>query len=202
MANQEPTRQQRIVALLLEVPNINLSKDTQRALIAGAALDARLLAQINFSDSAQTFLQLLIPTLESYGRLENGGHATQAILQSARNFLGPKHHEECDDLLSEYGVSPPAVSPPTPTPQPAPSRSYNTGAIRQLLRETLSEDDLNELCMDYFPDVHESFTAGINKRQRIQQLLEYCSKRSRFAELLDRVQTINPTKFAELEHTL
>ena len=106
MPNNDFIRQQRIMALLGAIPNISISKPVQQALILGASLDDPLLSQIQFSDPAQAFLQLLVPTLESYGHLEDGRHAIQAVLQSARNLIGPDKRPECDALLEAYHSAP------------------------------------------------------------------------------------------------
>ncbi len=79
---------------------------------------------------------------------------------------------------------------------------YNTAEIRKLLREGLSDQDLNDLCMDNFRIVYDQFSSGMTKQQKIHSLIEHCSRRNKFPQLLDLVKGLSPEKYAEYEHSL
>jgi hypothetical protein len=61
----------------------------QRALIERAELDPQLQNQIRFGGPPGQFFQLLVSTLLSYGRLEDGRDALEAILESAKSCINP-----------------------------------------------------------------------------------------------------------------
>jgi hypothetical protein len=66
----------------------------------------------------------------------------------------------------------------------------STKSIRQLI-ETLSDDDLNDLCQDDFPQVFKQFTTGQTKSQRIRLLIEHVEKRRESLKLSDAIEQIN-----------
>lgn len=76
---------------------------------------------------------------------------------------------------------------------------YDTAAIRLLLRNALSDEELTEFCTDYFPKVYEQFATGMSKPQKIQRLIEYCSRHREIAKLLDLLKQANPVAFSEDE---
>ncbi len=57
---------------------------------------------------------------------------------------------------------------------------FKTAPIRKLLKEALFDQDLNDLCMDYFPDVYDRFSDGMGKQQKISILIEYCLRHDLF----------------------
>ncbi len=69
----------KIVEFLKSLPNIHDS-NSQRALLLTAGLDTELQDQIYFSGPPTQFFQLLIPTLLSYGTLQDGRDALEAVL--------------------------------------------------------------------------------------------------------------------------
>lgn len=79
---------------------------------------------------------------------------------------------------------------------------YHTAAIRKLLREALSDQELEDLCMDYFPDVHNQFSLGMDKHQKTHHLLEYCSRRNQLPYLLELIYQINPERYTEYRNIL
>jgi hypothetical protein len=61
---------------------------------------------------------------------------------------------------------------------------FDTGAIRRFIREGFSDEELNHLCFDYFPDVYNDFTSGLTKGQKVQMLLEHCQRQGRWLDLM------------------
>lgn len=77
------------------------------------------------------------------------------------------------------------------------SQPYNTAAIRQLLTEALSDEDLTFCCYDYFRAVYRQFSAGMSFKAKVQRLIEYCERHALFEKLLYLVQDLNPNKFTQ-----
>jgi hypothetical protein len=79
---------------------------------------------------------------------------------------------------------------------------FNIASIRKLLKEALFDQDLNDLCMDYFPDVYDRFSDGMGKQQKISILIEYCLRHDLFPTLLTEVNGVNEEKYKQYEKTL
>jgi hypothetical protein len=90
----------RIVAFLTSLPNAGDSKMHQ-ALIQSAGLDRRLLEQIEYTGPPAHFFQLLMPTLERYGTLEDDRDPLVAILEAAKNYVGEDRQKACEELIRE-----------------------------------------------------------------------------------------------------
>ena len=68
-------------------------------------------------------------------------------------------------------------------------------AIRQLLFDAFSDEELNTFSFDYFRPVHENFGSGMSKKDKIQALLEYCSRHGEIDRLLNLVKEENPYQY-------
>lgn len=71
----------------------------------------------------------------------------------------------------------------------------DTATIRNLLTTALSDEELNALCFDHFPEVHRDFAAGMTRAQKSQLLLDYCRRRELFPALLERLQDLVPEQY-------
>jgi internalin A len=71
-----------------------------------------------------------------------------------------------------------------------------TGAIRKLLNDTFSDEELGDFCYDNFRPVYEQFTSQMNRRAKIQLLIEHCEKYEQFGELFTLLKAINPKQYA------
>lgn len=92
-----------IIDFFMSLPNI-YDPNTPRALIQSADLDPQLLGQIHFGGPPVQFFQLLLPTLMQYGRLQDGRHALQAVLEAAQYYLaGNDEKITCDNLIRALG---------------------------------------------------------------------------------------------------
>ncbi len=94
------TLQKEIVDFLISLPDID-NNEKQRALIVSAGLDTALQSQIRFGVSAILFFQLLVPILIDFGILEDGRNALEAVLESAKNYVGKKKKTDCDKLIQK-----------------------------------------------------------------------------------------------------
>jgi formylglycine-generating enzyme required for sulfatase activity len=69
--------------------------------------------------------------------------------------------------------------------------------VRQYLVEKYSDEDLEILCTDYFRHVHNDFTAGMSKGQKIQMLIDHCLRQDRWINLLEALRKMRPDQFRE-----
>lgn len=75
----------------------------------------------------------------------------------------------------------------------------NTATIRDLLTAAFSDEELTTLCFDYFRAVYDNFSAGMSKGQKIQLLLDYCTRRDQFDQLLPLIRERNPAQYTRFE---
>ena len=92
--------QKRIIEFLLTLPNLNDSS-AQQAFLNSAGLDSQLQQRIRVADPPSQFFHLLVPILIQYGTLEDGRHALQAILETAKAYIGQEGRARCERLLYE-----------------------------------------------------------------------------------------------------
>jgi hypothetical protein len=62
--------------------------------------------------------------------------------------------------------------------------NYPLAEIRHFINELYSDEEIEILCFDHFPEVYSNFTSGLTKVQKILRLLSFCQSRERVAELL------------------
>ena len=79
---------------------------------------------------------------------------------------------------------------------------YSTAAIRSLLMQAFSSEELRAFCTDYFQDVFAQFTDTQTKGAQVQLLVEHAIEHNCFDELLDRVRDAYPAKYAEFANRL
>ena len=80
-------------------------------------------------------------------------------------------------------------------PKQANPVTWNRSAIRQLLSDAFSDEELTTLCFDHFRPVYEAFGSGMSKGDKILRLLDYCVRREQVEALLAAVQTANPAQY-------
>lgn len=83
---------------LTSLPNIHKPL-TQNALVSSAGLDTQLKAQLHIGNSVINFVQDLINAAMSYGNLNDGRHALEAILDATKQYVGPDRQKVCDELI-------------------------------------------------------------------------------------------------------
>jgi nucleoside phosphorylase len=72
-----------------------------------------------------------------------------------------------------------------------------TRSIRQLVEDTLNDDELTILCQDEFPKVYQQFTTGQTQSHRIRFLIEYAQRQQKIPELLAAIKRIHPEVYDE-----
>ncbi len=96
--------QNKIINFLKSLPNINDIKGRQ-AFIYSAGLDSELQNQISFEEPPAKFVPLLASQLLKYGKLNDGRHAIEAVLETAKNSIGLDGRANCEALLQEISLT-------------------------------------------------------------------------------------------------
>lgn len=75
--------------------------------------------------------------------------------------------------------------------------------IRLFIMEFFNDSELETFCFDYFPDVQNNFTVGMEKNHKVMQMMQYCRNRQLMPNLLVNLQQERPkpyqTTFSPLE---
>ncbi|MBN1955921.1 MAG: CHAT domain-containing protein [Anaerolineae bacterium] len=79
---------------------------------------------------------------------------------------------------------------------------WNREAIRELLNQAFSSEELKTLCFDTFPAVYEDLGSGMTKGQMIRHLLDYCLHEETMELLLERVKERRGAKYRRFEPQL
>lgn len=96
--------QKEIVGFLSSVPTMHDS-ESQRAFIYQVGIEQELQNQIVFGRPPVEFVPLLVSTLLKYGRLNEGRHALEAVLETAKDYVGQDKKTFCDELLQKLHVN-------------------------------------------------------------------------------------------------
>jgi hypothetical protein len=112
-------------------------------------------------------------------------------------------------------VSPaPVHAPQAPAPFPtssAPSAeaairakagAYDLGAVLELVRATLSDEEVSELAMTRFHAIYGNFAAGQTLGSRIRDLISYAEKRKGLETILEFIRERYPERYAGFEPRL
>ena len=78
----------------------------------------------------------------------------------------------------------------------------NKAELRQLVMTYFSDDELNALCFDYFPEVLNNFTTGMTKSQKVIELLSYCERRDLMENLHAALAILRSEPYQELIDSL
>ena len=92
--------QRQIIDFLLTLPDLDDTK-SQRAFIFSAGLDSPLKNRIQFGESSAQFVALLVSNLVAYGRLVDGRYALEAVLETAKTYVGQEKQAYCEILLDK-----------------------------------------------------------------------------------------------------
>lgn len=83
----------------------------------------------------------------------------------------------------------------TQLPEQSPEPGYDTVALRKLLNESFNDEEFTSFTFDYFREAQQDFGASMRKGQKIQLLLEYCSSRGRFPDLIEALKLVRPVRY-------
>lgn len=68
----------------------------------------------------------------------------------------------------------------------------NSGAIREFIKSVFNDEDLTTFCFDNFREVGDNFSLGMTTAQKIQLLLDYCTRREKISALLALLAEARP----------
>lgn len=68
---------------------------------------------------------------------------------------------------------------------------------RQFITQFFSDDELEDLCFDYFPDVRRDFTQGMTKSQKVRLLVDHAERHGRLDHLAAALAQLRPAAYAE-----
>jgi len=69
--------------------------------------------------------------------------------------------------------------------------------FRQFIVQFFSDDELEDLCFDYFPDVRRDFTQGMTKSQKARLLVDHVERHGRLDHLAAALAQLRPDAYAE-----
>lgn len=131
-------------------------------------------------------------------------------LPARLSYLTPADFTDPDEVDTAWRglIRALGATPITTPPQPAKSKdtaapakpqqitpAINTAALRDWINASLDNTELTNLCYDYFRPVSDEFSNGMSRTERIQRLIEFCVRRERIPELIERVNAINPAQY-------
>jgi hypothetical protein len=65
------------------------------------------------------------------------------------------------------------------------------------MMQFFSDSELEDLCFDYFPDVAERFTGGMDKGQKVRLIIGYLTRRGRLNELQSALERERPEQYRQ-----
>jgi hypothetical protein len=71
------------------------------------------------------------------------------------------------------------------------------GLVRQLVNEALAEDEIRDLCFDYFREVSNKLSAAMGRGECIRQLVDWCYRQKQMDALLARVKQANSSVYKD-----
>lgn len=89
-----------------------------------------------------------------------------------------------------------------PVPGEAEGPTWDTTKIRQLLIAAFDDQELTTVCFDHFPPVYEDFSSGMSKGQKVQRLLDHCTRHDQLDTLVRLIEEHNPAQYARFAPSL
>lgn len=77
------------------------------------------------------------------------------------------------------------------------AQQLNRAEIRQLLNTVFDDAGLTAFCMDYFEEVYDKLSEGMQKTQKLTILIKYCSTPQRLNKLFEGIYDCNPSEFSD-----
>lgn len=92
--------QNQIIEFLKSLPNLDDTKG-RRAFIYFVGIDSQLQEQIPFDEPLSQFVPFLVSILLKYGKLKDGRNPLEAILETAKGYVGLDKKAYCEDLIQK-----------------------------------------------------------------------------------------------------
>lgn len=176
MSGINPQLSQQILKTIMDCARFSNQRDLRDIFV-----DERIIAWRNYlpeADNLQARVQAVIGFL--YNKKNRAGKNGLGLFLEV---LSEKIDSEdsCRDTLAElakeilgetYQSNKPHTSIPTS------DKPYNKPSFKVLQQQlnSMDDDDIDTLCLGYFPDVHKQFTGNMTKKRKIVVLLTHCQK--------------------------
>ena len=161
---------------------------------------AAAVAMARQAENAHRLVPLYLPPLIPPEDLPYGLRIKHGITVGHNGDLKPAA-QTLLELLRLPGTSTIGTTTHDATAPSAPPSPPDSATIRGWLTNGLSDEELTELCTDHFPSVFQQLSAGMSKNQKIQRLLEYCSRRRELPKLMTLLEKRNPSAFTNEGHS-
>lgn len=74
----------------------------------------------------------------------------------------------------------------------------NNNTVLSILKKFFAYRDIDDFCIQYFPEIREEdYTKNLHKGQKIQLLFDYCKRENCIDKLLITIQSIKPELFSK-----
>ena len=77
--------------------------------------------------------------------------------------------------------------------------NYNLATIRELVNNSLTNNQLKNLCFDYFKEVYEE---NQHRDELIREMVDYANRQYKIDQLLKEIKRINPAQYSVHENGL
>ncbi len=184
-----------IANFLMTIPSIQDNK-SQQAFISAASLDTNLKNQIEFSGPSVHFFNLLIPVLLDYGTLEDGREPVEAVLETAKSYVGQNRKQDCDILIQKLRS---ILNPPDNSTHPGPESGKKLNKGTTVCFNWLHLTDLHTGMKEQnwlWPGVREIFFEDLKK------LHDKCGPWDMVLFTGDLTQKGNTKEFAKMNELL
>lgn len=74
--------------------------------------------------------------------------------------------------------------------------------VRELINAAFNDEELIICCYDHFRSVHDQFSTGMSKGQKIQCLLDYANRYGQVERLLALIEQLNPSQYTRYKDRL
>lgn len=171
--------------------------------LAAAGVPAVVAMQGNLSmDTGATFMPAFLRELRRDGQVDRALAVARGAVRDRADWWMPVLFTRLVDGQIWPSTSS-VVSPEIQQQDSKPKRIYTFGgsfpmssaALRALLMAAFSDEELTMLCFDHFRTVYDDFTAGMSKGQKVQRLLEFCSRHQEVQTLLTLIEQANPAQY-------
>ncbi len=72
---------------------------------------------------------------------------------------------------------------------------FSSTTVRRFLTSFFNDEELESFCFDYFNVVHQDFSTGMPKGEKIQCLIEYCQQHEGIVALFNALQECRPEQY-------
>ena len=196
-----------LLEILEAIPALE-APDNRDQLLHG--LPPRPVGAIRRSSAWITDLGNIVTAVERWGQLESGEWPLVVIVRNALRFSeGTQRGEKLEELLAGFD-RPIATTLSSIQGESRRTRftssirsqekqeeqvQTDTRLIRKSLNDTFDDSELTNFCYDHFRLVHDKFSQGMQRSQKIQLLIEYCERHGKIGDLLSKIYEVNPYQY-------